>query len=113
MTKIRIEWSVDGAGKFRETRCEVGYSRRGNHYCKHENQVYVWHEQRVGEPVLSKVDGKGKWTIVGRVTGSGLFIGPSTELSYFEWSRTAEGRAKLEQDFQLLRNDLVSFHRGL
>ena len=72
--KIRIEWP-EGPDRYRETSVEVGFSKRGNHYCKFQGQVFVWREQKIGEPVLSKVD--GKWKAVGRVTGGGLFIGPA------------------------------------
>ncbi len=110
--KIRIEWPAEGgAGYYRETRVDVGFSRRGNHYCQFQGQVFVWKEQKIGEPVLSKVD--GKWQAVGRVSIGGLFIGPPEVQSYAEWCRTPEGKAKLEADFQLFRQDLASFRSSL
>lgn len=107
--KIRIEWP-EGPGKFRETRVDVGFSRLGNHYATFEGKVFVWSRQEVGEVVISKVN--GEWRPVGRVTINGLFIGPATELTYAEWSRTPQGKAKIERDFQLFRSDLASFRNS-
>jgi hypothetical protein len=108
--KIRIEWPEE-SGRFRETRVAVGFSRLGNYYATFEGKVFVWNKQAVGEVVISKVN--GEWRPVGRVTINGLFIGPATELCYAEWSRTSQGKAKLEADFQQFRSDLASFRNSL
>lgn len=104
MTKIRIEWP-EGPGRCRETRAEVGYSRLGNHYINFQGQVYVWKEQKIGEPVLSKVN--GKWQVVGRVAHQGLFIGGQEQQTFDEWSRTLEGKAQLEKDLRQMRESFL------
>jgi hypothetical protein len=97
--RMTLEWP-EGPGKWRQTQVVVALSRRNNNFVKYQDQVYVFKKREEGEKVLSKID--GKWQVVGRITFGTIFIGGSEELSYGEWIRTPEGKAKLEANQELV-----------
>jgi hypothetical protein len=105
---MTLEFPV-GPQKWRTIQVEVHLSRKNNYFVKHGDEVFVFAQNRNGEKILGRVN--GKWQIVGRVVFGTLFVGNADQLSHDEWLRTPEGIKQTVLEFEDFKQSLLTFRR--
>ena len=99
--KATLEF-LTGAKSWRNIQVTVNISRNGNNVAKYDGKIYVWKNQKEGEPVLSLVN--SKWVKIGRITHGTVFIGSPYEMSYSEYLYSEEGMKESKQILDSLVN---------
>jgi len=90
MSRVTVEWMIrtaDGSPAWERAKVKLRESRRGNGYFRHEGQVYVVTDWKLGSEVLVKMG--EAWVRGGRVArgpgGHIVFLGEG--LTYSEYTR--------------------------